>query len=75
VIWFDDGVHGNQQLKVYSNASSGSVRVCPGTSPTPGTCNTPNGFYTFVVEATSGAGTISSSRTSPPGFHVYPPIL
>jgi hypothetical protein len=50
------------------------VRVCPGTNPTSGTCNTPNGYYTFVVEA-SGAGTVSSSRTSPPGFHVYPPIL
>ena len=74
VIWFDDGVHGNQRLKVYSSAPSGSVRVCPGTNPTPGTCNTPNGYYTFVVEATSTAGTVSSSRTSPPGFHVYPPI-
>ncbi len=75
VIWFDDGVHGNQQLKVYSTAPSGSVRVCPGTNPTSGTCTTPNGSYTFVVEATSGAGTVSSSRTSPPGFQVYPPIL
>ncbi|MFN8025006.1 MAG: sigma-70 family RNA polymerase sigma factor [Acidimicrobiia bacterium] len=75
VIWFDDGVHGNQQLKVYSTAPSGSVRVCPGTSPTATTCNTPNGYYTFVVEATNAAGTVSSDRTSPPGFHVYPPIL
>lgn len=74
VIWFDDGVHGNQQLKVYSTAPSGSARVCPGTNPTPGTCSTMNGYYTFVVEATSGAGTVTSSRTSPPGFHVYPII-
>jgi hypothetical protein len=74
VIWFDDGVHGNQQLKVYSTSPSGSVRVCPGTNPTPGSCSAPNGYYTFVVEATSAAGTVSSSRTSPPGFHVYPPL-
>jgi len=74
VIWFDDGVHGNQQLKVFSNAPSGSARVCPGTNPTPGTCSTLNGYYTFVVEATSGAGTVASNRTSPPGFHVYPII-
>jgi len=75
VIWFDDGVHGNQQLKVYSTAASGSVRVCPGTNPTATTCNSPNGYYTFVVEATNAAGTVTSNRATPPGFHVYPPIL
>jgi hypothetical protein len=42
--------------------------------PTPTTCSAPNGSYTIVIEATNVAGTVSSDRAAPPGFHVYAPI-
>ncbi len=75
-IYFDDGSTGPRQLRLLSSAPSGSSRVCPGDSPTPSTCNAPNGYYSFVVEATNRAGSSrSADQGTPPGFRVYPPIL
>ena len=75
-IYFDDGGTGTRRLRLLSSAPSGSSRVCPGDSPTPSTCSAPNGYYTFVVEATNRAGSArSADQGTPPGFRVYPPIL
>jgi hypothetical protein len=73
-IWYDDGVNGARRFGTVSSDPTGSVRVCPGLQ-TDNRCRAPNGYYTFVVEATNAAGrVVSSDAAPPPGFHVYPPI-
>ncbi|MCU1496157.1 MAG: hypothetical protein JWM47_110, partial [Acidimicrobiales bacterium] len=72
--WFDDGASGSKQLRLESTDRSGSLQVCPGTKPTPTTCASPAGSYSYVVVATNADGTtMTTDQANAPGFQVLPP--
>lgn len=73
-MWFDDadGVTDPQRSQVVSTDPSGALQVCPGTRPTPTTCETAAGRYSFTIEATGLDGsTITTDQSTAPSFEVY----
>jgi RNA polymerase sigma-70 factor (ECF subfamily) len=70
VAWY--AAPGNAPVRrgVVATGAAGTVRVCPGT-PDAGLCRTPQGTYTFRVEATGPGGQTTTPATGAPGFDVY----
>ena len=70
-MWFDDG-SGPQPRRLVSTDPTGTLQVCPGTRPTPSTCQAMAGTYSFIVDATGADGTtVASGETNAPSFDVY----
>ncbi len=75
-IWerLDDGVAGDQRVRVAATGASGSIALCPGAVAPNGSCSAASGRYSYELEATAADG---STVTVPewPGFTVLPPVI
>lgn len=73
-MWFDDGSHGDQRVRIEATGLSGSMPLCPGFQPSPEACAASSGHYRYELVATGTDGSTFTDPTSP-GFDVLPPVI